>query len=187
MNRIASLLSAAVVSALTLSAHASVVNPITDGYLISVNGTTLTTNNLLADLNLGAPANSFLFSDGLTQYVFSEVNVANAVGALSVAELCVTINFAPCKASAVSISNAKLGAISLGVDVNASLTAAVGANLGLLNLGAVADLGLNSATVAFAAPITTPPTSPVPEPGTLSLMASGLLGAAGALRRKFIA
>jgi hypothetical protein len=42
------------------------------------------------------------------------------------------------------------------------------------------SVGLGSGQIDF----TNPPPA-VPEPGTLSLMATGLLGAAGAIRRKF--
>ena len=189
MKTLVALLSAAVLSASTVAAHAAPVNPLNDGYVIAVNGQTLTTNNLVADANIGAPASSFIFSDGLDQYVFVEANVANAVGALSVTELCVRINlFGGCPASAVSISDANFGAISLSAEVNASLMAAAGANLGVVNFASNVDLGLNSATVAFVAPTGGGVgNSPVPEPGTLGMMATGLLGAAGTLRRKFLA
>ena len=188
MKATASLLAAAVLSILSLSAHATAINPLTDGYAISINGQSLTTNNLLLDLNAGAPANSFVFSDGLTQYVFAEVSVTNAASALSVTELCLTANILTgCKASTISVSNAKVGAVSLSANVNASLTAAAGANLGVINLAAVADLGSDSATVAYAALSSGSGNSPVPEPGTLGLMATGLLAAAGTLRQKFVA
>jgi hypothetical protein len=47
------------------------------------------------------------------------------------------------------------------------------------------DLDYNDDTLVFADISTTDPTSPTPEPSTFVLLVTGLLGAAGFLRRKF--
>ncbi|MCU1249765.1 MAG: hypothetical protein JWQ49_2794 [Edaphobacter sp.] len=73
-------------------------------------------------------------------------------------------------------------AASINVNVGVANGTLAGLNLvpdGLEHLAFV-SVGLGSGEIDFHNP---PPA--VPEPGTLSLMAAGLLGAAGANRRKF--
>jgi hypothetical protein len=73
--------------------------------------------------------------------------------------------------------------IALGADIN------IGVGDGkthpeLLNFSLVnADIGGGSGQIDFGQP--PPSMSPAPEPGTLSLMGTGLLGIAGVVRRKF--
>lgn len=86
----------------------------------------------------------------------------------------------PCQQLAFSFTNLTLG--------SASLIAALGANV---NLAAnVANIDFASASIAGGSAsvnFTNPGgPSPVPEPATLSLMATGLVGLAGVVRRKFI-
>jgi hypothetical protein len=72
-----------------------------------------------------------------------------------------------------------VAAIAANINVGVGNISIAGANLANFNLLDVSVAGA-SGEIDF----TNPPPS-VPEPGTLSLMATGLLGAAGAIRRKF--
>jgi hypothetical protein len=106
-----------------------------------------------------------------------------ATDALVVTESCIatTVTLSgpvdPCSGVSFTYVNANVGnilgvtgALNIGADVNADV---LGLNAGL-------DIGTNSETIGFG----NPPAA-TPEPGTLSLMGTGLLGLAGALRRKF--
>ena len=62
------------------------------------------------------------------------------------------------------------GALNIGGDVDASVA----------GLGADVSIGGGTETIGFGNP-----PSATPEPGTLSLMGTGLLGVAGVIRRKF--
>ena len=80
--------------------------------------------------------------------------------------------------SGADLTDATLGSISLG---NLSgLTDSIKGDVATINFDG--NLGSGSASFTFANPASN---SPVPEPATLSLMATGLLGVAGALRRRF--
>jgi len=107
------------------------------------------------------------------------------VNLLNVTDVCAEVNLLapanPCKGLAFSYTDASLGDASLlselgtvGLDLNG--------NVANINFGA--SIGGGSAEVGFANPSTA---SPVPEPGTLSLFATGLLGTAGILRRRLAA
>jgi PEP-CTERM motif len=108
------------------------------------------------------------------------------VSLLNVTDVCAQVNvvFAakPCSALAFSFTDLSLGnAIQLGAlgTLGLNLTGnVVGINFG-------ASIGGGSAEIGFGNP--PPSNSPVPEPGTLSLFATGLLGAAGMVRRRFAA
>lgn len=74
---------------------------------------------------------------------------------------------------------------------NQSITLNTGASINCGNAlalhGAVTlDTNVISACTTDGGPVT-PPVSPVPEPGTLPLLATGILAAGGAIRRKFAA
>lgn len=109
------------------------------------------------------------------------------VSLLNVTDVCAQVNiiFAakPCQALAFSFTDVGLG--------DASLLAALGTvgvdltgNVADLNFGA--SIGGGSAEIGFGGG-DGGGASPVPEPGTLSLMATGLLSAAGIVRKRFMA
>ncbi|MDQ2832508.1 MAG: PEP-CTERM sorting domain-containing protein [Acidobacteriota bacterium] len=104
---------------------------------------------------------------------------------LNVTDVCAQVNIVfaakPCQALAFSYTDASLG--------NATLLSAlgtVGVNLtgDVAGLDFGASIGGGSAEIGFPGG---PGASPVPEPGTLSLMATGLLSAAGVVRKRFTA
>ena len=190
MKLFASLLAAAILSVPALSAHADVINPLVDGFKIQVGSTVLTNAN--ASYN---PFNhSLIFSDLTSTYTFAEIDAAPLVNALSITRTCLTLNFFGygCGTSTIAISNASVlnGTIQASLLVGATLNATATAGVSDL-VFAKSNLGLavQTALVGFDASVPPPPvgTSPVPEPGTLGMVATGLLGAAGAVRRRFLA
>lgn len=104
-----------------------------------------------------------------------------AVDALVVTESCVAVDVLsnaknPCTGLSFAYTNANVGnildvvgGVNIGADVDADV---LGANAGL-------GIGAGTETIQFGNP-----PSATPEPGTLSLMGTGLLGVAGLLRRK---
>ena len=132
----------------------------------------------------------------LTTFIATYIDALGTAGVLNVTAACVQVTIlgpaVPCENLAFSFTNLTLG--------NASLAAALGANVNIVgnvaNIGFDGSVALGGATIDFNNPPSGPGgpgngggsgpgTSPVPEPGSLSLMATGLLGAAGAIRRKF--
>ena len=111
------------------------------------------------------------------------------VSLLNVTDVCahadVNAASAPCQALAFSFTDA-----SLGNAVKIAALGTVGVNLS----GNVADINFGASIGGGSAEIGFPGggdggggNSPVPEPGTLSLMATGLLSAAGIVRKRYLA
>ena len=189
MKLTAALLASAALSVATLSASATPVDPILNDYTIKVGNTVLSDANVSYNPLLG----NFTFSDHTSTFTFVEVNAAPLVSALSITRTCLTLDSFGygCGTEAVSVTDASLldGTIQAAVLVGATLSVGADANVGNL-VFAKSNLGLAAETAIVGAPASTGSTgstSPVPEPGSLGLMATGLLGAAGALRRKFLA
>lgn len=202
MNRFKLLSSLCLLAGLS-SAHASSFGPLSDGFNISVGSTSL--NQLAAsgasNLSYNSLTGKLTFSDGFSNYTFAEATAPGLVDALSVTRLCLAVNLGGCSASTVSISDASLlnGTLNLYLAAKASLSltdagiASVGAtlpsgNLGTstLTFGSTATLGLQTEIVGTQ-PSSLPVNSPVPEPGTMSLVLSGALGLAAAARRRLLA
>lgn len=109
---------------------------------------------------------------------------AGAVDALVVTESCAALAVTippsftdPCTGLSFAYTNLNAGNIvgvtgdvNIGADVNAQI---LSADVGL-------GIGAGTETIGFGNP-----PSATPEPGTLSLMGTGLLGIAGVLRRRF--
>ena len=106
------------------------------------------------------------------------------VGLLNVTDVCAQVALnttsVPCQALAFSFTDLTLGNASVIADLGAS----VNASGNVADIGFAASIGGGNATVGFGPP---PPLSPVPEPGTLGLMLTGLITAAGAFRVKLLA
>jgi hypothetical protein len=108
------------------------------------------------------------------------------IGTLNVTDVCTSVDLldvapTPCQDFAFSFTNLTLGDASVIAAVGVGVAASVNAN--------VADLDIAGATIAggsgsFDVQNPPPPPSITPEPGSLSLMATGLLTAAGMIRRK---
>ncbi|WP_158943084.1 PEP-CTERM sorting domain-containing protein [Granulicella sp. S190] len=122
-----------------------------------------------------------LFSTSLETFTATYTNLSGSLGVLNVTESCVAVTVvfkivAPCKSLAFSFTDASLGNVS--IESMLGLGASAKGDVASINFDG--SIGAGSASFDFA-----PTNSPVPEPGTLSLMATGLLGAAGLLRRRF--
>jgi len=111
---------------------------------------------------------------------------------LLITESCVDVMVgapsAQCNGLSLTYDNTNLGAldlqtiVGLGVNINADINGVDIAGIDI-GTGLSAGLGGGSETLGFGNP--PPSASPTPEPGTLSLMGTGLLGVAGVIRRKF--
>ncbi len=118
---------------------------------------------------------------------FSDVG---GIPLLNVTDACVNVSvFEPVNPCAgFAFSDTALGTpyqISGSGDL-ANLDLGVGADINVNALGADflgAEIGKGSAEIGF----NNPPPSPTPEPPALTLLGTGLLGLAGAVRRKFYA
>jgi hypothetical protein len=128
-----------------------------------------------------------LFSTSLETFTATYTDI-DGLGLLTVTEACVAVNVlfhhaAPCQSFAFSFTDVTLGNISLGTFLG--LGASINGDIAKVNFDG--SIGAGSGSFNFSDPKSqTPPpnNSPVPEPGSLTLMATGLIGAAGVLRRK---
>jgi hypothetical protein len=152
------------------------------------------------DVTVGLLSNGDLLNTTTSVFTATYVDALGTLGVLNFTDLCTTVVVlgpaVPCQQFALSFTDVTLGDASL----IAGLGANINANLGLASFGGSslspdgvnvvgASLALGSGQIDFSAPPPPPPpvSNPVPEPGTLSLMATGLIGAAGIVRKKFAA
>lgn len=196
MKNFVSLLSAVLLATSTLAAHASPLNVFGSGVTVLLDGSVVDT----ANVNLVPNGFSILDHGSLFTALYTTtptVGLIPGTGLLNITDACVSAGVSlggagtgsPCQALAFSFTDANFGAVQIGaataVGLQETLTAS--GNTAGLTVAQSASIGLGTAAFTFIDPVSAPPsTSPVPEPGTLSLVATGLIGAAGAIRRKLM-
>ena len=177
MKYFAAILALALPSLATVSAIAS---PIIPGVNLSL--TSGTQNYSFVQTVPG----TFVFTDGLSS--ITAVYVGSSLGdTFNVTDVCTSVGLTPCKQYALSITDTNFAGVNLGVGVSAYAAAHSMLSGNVANVALDGSVALGSDTLVFSGtPAGSVSNSPVPEPGTLSMMATGLLGAAAGLRRKFV-
>jgi len=169
---------------LTLNGVTVVGTPIANGY-----------NFTYANETLGVLADGNLLNSSTSVFTATYVDALGTLGVFNFTDLCTSVTVigppVSCQNLALSFTDATLGDASIAADIGASI--GVGVGVGTIDVGGAnlvpqsdilgVSIGGGSGEIDFSTP---PSNSPVPEPGTLSLMATGLLGAAGAIRRRFV-
>jgi hypothetical protein len=178
------------------TAHA---DTITDGLSLTINGVAVAGvynpsthavvfTDTLTDTSI---FHNSVLSTTVSTITASYTDVSGVLGNLVVADACVSTTLigqsnSPC--SNVAIVGTITGVGPLNADVGTLTLLGANIDLGfnkLTDFGfATVDVGSASGNITFDPQ---PDNSPVPEPGSLSLMATGLIAAAGAVRRKFTA
>ncbi len=177
MKLIASLLASVVLSAAsTVAAHATTITPGLDLNLVS---------GLTNYAFLQTTPGTFVATDGLNSVtaVYLHTPLSDT---FAVTEVCLNVGpLVPCKGYTFSIADTNATAVSVGLGLSAAAMADTTLSTNLATLKVDGSLGAAVETITFALPAGTVSPSAVPEPGTLGLMATGLIGAAGAVRRRF--
>lgn len=167
---------------LTIDGNTIVGTPIANGYNFTYLNTTL---GLLQDGNL--------LNSSTSLFTATYVDALGTLGVFNFTDVCTKVTVigpeVPCQSLAVSFTDLSLGDATVAAAVAANINVGVGVgNIGIngLDLGTLNIAGLSVAGASGQINFSSPP-SAVPEPASLSLMATGLLGAAGVIRRRFTA
>ena len=136
---------------------------------------------------LGLLSNGSLLNSSTSVFTATYVDALGTLGVLNITDVCTDLTVigpaVPCQAFAFSFTDVTLPIANVIVPFAAS----VNLNVGLADVDlASVSVGATSGEIDFTGP-PTPPTSATPEPSSLCLMATGLLTAAGAVRRRFTA
>lgn len=173
------------------SLHADTVN-------LNINGTTVVGTPILngynftyVDTTLGVLSNGNLLNSATSTVTATYVNALGTLGVFNFTDVCANVTIigpaVPCQNLAISFTNATLPFASVDAALAANINVGLGVsniNIDGANLGTLNILGASVAGASGQINFTNPP-SAVPEPASLSLMATGLLGAAGVIRRRF--
>jgi PEP-CTERM motif len=165
---------------LTVDGTAVIGTPILNGYSFVYTNTTL---GLL---------NNALLQESTSVVTATYVDVLGTLGVFNFTDICTKITvlgpIVPCQDLAISFTDVTLGDASIVAAIAANINVGVGVgDISIAGANLAPNFGLLGVSVAGASgeiDFQNPPPA-VPEPGTLSLMATGLLGAAGVIRRKF--
>ncbi len=136
---------------------------------------------------LGVLSNGSFLNSSTSVFTATYVDALGTLGVLNVTDVCTDVTIlgpaVPCQAFAFSFTDVTLPIATVIANIDASVNLNVGA--AGLDIAGV-SVGTASGQIDFTGP-PTPPTSATPEPSSLCLMATGLLTAAGAVRRRFTA
>ena len=198
MKSLSAFLALVLLALLSIDLHADTVSLTVDG--TAVVGTPILNGYSFVYTNetLGVLDNALLQSS-TSVITATYVDVLGTLGVFNFTDICTKVvvlgPIVPCQDLALSFTDVTLGDASVVAAIAANINVGVGVggggvgNIGITgaNLAPNFDLlGLSVAGASGEIDFNNPPPPPaVPEPGTLSLMATGLLGAAGAIRRKF--
>lgn len=140
-----------------------------------------------------------LLSNTTNVFTATYINTAVGVGVFQFTDLCTQVTLlgsaAPaCRAFALSYTNIALPGASLVTALGASVD--IAASLATFGTDLIPDnpqfpiigveIGLGNGQIDFTNPGNPGNPGPIPEPGTLGLMATGLMGAAGMIRRRIV-
>jgi len=191
MKAFAALLSAVLLSASTLAANAAPLNVFGSGVTVLLDG------SVIDAANVNLVSNGFSIQDHGSLLTVTYATTPGT-GLLNITDACVSAGVSiggtstgtPCQAQALSFTDANFGSVQIGAAaaVGFQETLGVSGNTASFSVAQSASVGLGTAAFTFIDPVAAPPTStPIPEPGTLGMMGTGLIGAAGAIRRKLMA
>ena len=175
----------------TATLHADSVN-------LVINGTTVVGTPILngynftyVDESLGVLSDGNLLNSTTSTVTATYVDALGTLGVFNFTDVCATVVVlgpaVPCQNLAISFTNLTLPIASVDAAVAANINLGLGVgniNIDGTNLGTLNILGASVAGASGQISFGNPP-SAVPEPASLSLMATGLLGAAGFVRRRF--